>query len=266
MTCRAPVLVEPYAGSAAVSLRALGQAPMVSYQGSKRGYAAEILRWLGVEQAPAELHLADVGPWYYVWAAIERHGWACLLAPLEALYCGATDEEVRPVFTSRQSIVRTWGAAEVDAPDVVERAALFLWVLCRSFSGQVGKGYAMSWGPGVGQRWSMAAPLDRLSWLARADLPRVVAYPAAESIAPRRGCVVYLDPPYPGTTGYRVKAGRAEDYRAVALAHQQAGCLVGVSLDRPVGLHARRLTRAGLAARLHSRQRDEWLSLLPGNP
>lgn len=259
-----PVLVEPYAGSAAVSMRALGQMPLCAYQGGKRGYAVEILRWLNIDRPPAELHLADVGGWYYVWRAIEVHGWACLLGPLERLYCGETDEQIKPVFQAREREIKAWGVVELDASDVVERAALFLWVLRRSFGNMIGKGYRSRSSRGKGNWWSGDDPVRKLGWMSSAGLPRVHAYPGAELIPPSRGRVVYIDPPYPGTTGYRGAAGHAvEDFRAVALAHQRAGSAVAVSLDRPVGIHARPLTFSGAGGRARSKQQAEWLTLYP---
>lgn len=251
-----PVLVEPYAGSAAVSLAAFGEKPLTKWPGGKRGYAAEILHWLGVTQPPSELHLADIGGWFYVWRAIEVYGWGSLAPAVERLTVDAPDDVVKPIFRVREREVKAWGAIEPDAPDMVERAALWLWLVVRSFRAGVGKGFHCGQSPTL--------PLRAMAWTAKPGLPRVHAYPGAELIPPTRGRVVYIDPPYPGTTGYRGTAGHAvEDFRAIALAHQRAGSAVAVSLDRPVGIHARPLTFSGARGRAWSKQQAEWLTLYP---
>lgn len=262
------VLCEPFAGSAAVSLRALGHVPLVSYRGSKRGYARQILEHMGVDREPEELHLADRGPWYYVWAAVERHGWASMLPHLEALYAGETDEAIRPAWEQRRAAFRRDHTLEPDAPDLPDRAALWLWCLMRSFGGA---------GPWAGYRpvrqasGDMIAAPDRPArdlrqLLTRPPPARVVAYPDALAVPDMPGAAVYLDPPYPETSGYQRNASVLDDEALCRVAHHFARAFtVGLSLHREVdGLPARvvDLKYEGGRGRNRSKQQREVLQLV----
>lgn len=72
---RPRLFAELCCGSAAVTLRLLGGAyarPPISYQGSKRGYAAAILGAMGLRsgQGADSVLLCDPGPWSRVWACL----------------------------------------------------------------------------------------------------------------------------------------------------------------------------------------------------
>lgn len=63
-------LVEPCAGSAALTRHLLGAGPLVGYQGGKDGYAERIAALMGIAGCPNRVTLADAGPWQHIWRAL----------------------------------------------------------------------------------------------------------------------------------------------------------------------------------------------------
>jgi hypothetical protein len=256
------VIVEPYAGSAAVSMQALGLAPACKYQGGKRGYAVDILRHLGVDRPPSALHLADVGGWYYVWAAVERGGWAPILQALDALDVGDTDATIRPAYQARRRAFPRNMTVDFDAPDMAERAALWLWCLFRSFGGG---GPWRGYGPVRSRNGGINCAPDRPARDVRAIAAawpdvRVYAYPSAAAVPALAGAVVYFDPPYPATAGYSDSAGAPTDEQICAQVHaHHSAAAIGVSLHRPIdGLPLRsvELTKRGRVRSSSAQQRE----------
>jgi len=121
-------LVELCAGTASVSLYALGRpgcrpAPLTGYMGSKRRWAADLCRILGVaDRQPDRVVLVDAGPWGDVWSSLRepetRRGVA-----------QAFD------FWDRRDLVDLWAWLSSTPPtttDPVFRVAQFLWLQARS--------------------------------------------------------------------------------------------------------------------------------------
>lgn len=96
------------------------------------------------------------------------------------------------------------------------------------------------------------------------DLSRVhVHHGCATELPPYPGAVVYLDPPYQGTTGYGHTLSRA-DVLALAERWRSAGAVVAVSEAEPLplaGWHTHRLPRPCGVVRSWSAQQSEYLTI-----
>lgn len=247
-------LVELFAGMAAVSWGAVGAVPPVRYQGGKRGYQARIRELLGVGR-PDRVVLVEANP--YVADAL-RVVWSPT-ARAEAI------EFIRSWEAPPDLQRERWEAWRVEAhatrwADVgaVERGARWLWMQPRTVPfrspPEVCRGdwlrdrmcdsqgrFSFSWRPHT--------PGDKLFTLP-ADVPPVqVVTGRAEDLPPIRGAVAYLDPPYPGTTGYGGAGLTWQQIAALALRWAAAGATVGVSVQLPVGLECHVLQRKGSATR-----------------
>lgn len=236
-----PIWVEPCAGSLAVGLRLLGVArSVVGWQGGKSKYADAIRSVLGVNRA-AEVWCADVSPWVPCWDALSRAGVAHEAADLcERWWSGVrTTADARAVWDVAAVSVReapeSWGAVEVAS-----------WLVFVSGSAM----HAPSKG---GAKWrmtteprirSVAGPTmeglsagrvtaRRLRTLPRTGLP-LRAWHGAASIPPRSGAVVYLDPPYKGTTGYGTNDLDRDGVLTLVESWRSAGSVVAVSEAEPL--------------------------------
>ena len=102
-----------------------------------------------------------------------------------------------------------------------------------------------------GRLWALDAPAAALG-LALPDVVGEVVCAPIQTVEPVPGAVLYLDPPYGGTTGYAVDAGldRAA-VEAVARRWVDAGATVGISETEAVeaGPGARRDVLRWRAAR-----------------
>mgnify|MGYP003441478928 CR=1 FL=1 len=232
--------IEPCAGSLAVGLRLLGvPRSLVGWQGGKSKYADAIMRTLGVERA-AEVWCADVSPWVPCWEALSRAGVAHEAADLcERWWSGVrTTADARAVWDVAAGRVReapeVWGAVEVAS-----------WVVRVS-------GAVMS-GPSNGSKWRMTTEpqtypcgnsqmlgstvgptlADRLRTLPPTGLP-LRAWHGAASIPPVGGAVVYIDPPYQGTTGYQPGDLDRDGVLTLIESWRSAGSVVAVSETEPL--------------------------------
>ena len=243
---RTPVLVEGCAGMAAVSWAAFGMTPPVSYQGGKRGYAADILRHLRIWR-PERIVLVETDPWV---AAALRCAWS---APDRARAVAICRESAEPEERQRArwNALREAMQAGRLAPDSPDAGAIWLWMRPRTVPFvQPHEARASDWMPRAHPRdgssqWAIGAPATSLA----RPLPPCRVEVRCASIAdqaPIPGAILYLDPPYQGTTGYADGATltRAE-VLAAAGRWRDAGCAVGVSEAEPLSGHARALTKRG---------------------
>jgi hypothetical protein len=232
---RTPVLVEGCAGMAAVSWAAFGAVPPVFYQGGKRSYAADVLRHLAIWR-PKRVVWVEADP--YVAAAL-----AVLADPDARRHAAARYREWAEAEEAQRE---RWTAWLTDWPDdPTERGVRWLWMRTRTVPFQAPHDCRPSdWlanGRPGGSSWAPTAPADNLDALP-AIAAEVVCAPV-QAVEPIPGAVLYLDPPYIGTTGYAADAERP-DVAAVAEAWRAAGCVVGVSetrgYDEADGRHALR--------------------------
>ena len=248
--------------------------PVVSRIGNKWGYAGAICRIRGLSwrRPPEVLLLNDADP--------EIAGlWRCLLDPeiaraAAAMIRGWAGEEPRPLWDRLRARL---ASGELSPPSVewcASRMAAEMHAMPgapNAFNEQ-----ALN-GPGGVRRprsvLTLSARTQAVSEWAAARIestptPGAVALNArAEEIpvpADARGWLVYADPPYQGTTGYRCEWSRA-DVLEVARRWADAGASVMISEAEPLdlpGWHHVEITalRTG-PKRTFSKQQREFLTL-----
>jgi hypothetical protein len=264
MSNRIPLFVELCAGLAAVSLGLEGgkyARPPVSRMGSKVGYLLPLLRIMGLRPGQG----AD----RYLWCEPDP---GC-----RALLHAYTDREV---MQEAARIIRSWKDEEPRALWERLRAEGPIWVgearevarwgyLAGSayIQGDPSTAYAGDPGSNGGRMGDV-----RVRFAGRADraptLPATVT-PDARPIEPADlppGTVVFMDPPYVGTTGYGNDLPR-EDVVMLARRWRDAGARVYISEAEPLpslvadGWHAVEITsqRSG-QKRTFSKQQREWVT------
>jgi hypothetical protein len=231
------LFAELCAGTAAVSLKLEGgrhARPPVSRLGSKQGYAEAILKVMGLR--------CGLGATRYLWCdpdpgvrllleAYRDHDLA--LAAAEIIR-GWKDEEPRALWE------RLKAEGPVRAPEPRE-VARWCWVATRSRQGIPKKGFQVAQSDSAahdgGPNYQPTTPADRVE-----SLPTIPAdiHPDATQIHPpcfdqnTGRAVVFIDPPYQGTTGYGHDLPRAEVVR-LARAWADAGADVYISEAEPIG-------------------------------
>lgn len=271
-------LVEPCSGSAAFTLHLLGATrSILPYQGSKwrfRRGLQERAEALGFRGCPARVVLTDPGPWGRTLGVIlEPTSRAALIARLQAL----ADEDARTVFERLQ------GATT--ATDDVGFASEFLFLQRLSFSGKavgtregcwVSPGFNTSSAYGLaatdrfGKVNPMVPSLIKVLESYHSRLAPVTAdvqcIPAAAPTALDGPTLVYLDPPYIGSTAY--PDGQMDRDAVVALAEAWAGLGAAVMISEQHGLpllfwQRERLSRGRDDTSPFRGKQQEWLTFTP---
>ena len=274
-------LIEPCCGSAAVSLALLGaRRPLLPYQGSKwrfRKRLLAVLREAGGSAAPEQLAVFDVGPWGRVAPlVIDRDARTQVVGVLNDY----AQRDARAVFDALQH--------QPVPEDDVEYAAQFLFLQRLAYSGKAvgdrdgrwrspGFNTSSAYGlPGT-DRFGAVRPMvpsliDVLrSYDSLRSLPvhggRVAAQTPVERV--RRPTVVYLDPPYAGSTSYPAGDLSRAGVVALARAWHDAGAAVVISEGEGIPeLAADGWSTAVLnsgrqdSSRFRGKQ-QEWLTLSP---
>jgi len=231
---RIPLWVEPCAGSLAVGLRLLGGRAVCGYMGGKSGYADAIMSALDVGAAD-EVWCADVSDWAQVWRALAKPG----VGPAAAdILEGWRDSlpDAPPAHRALWLQLREDWRAQGTTLDAIGVARWFALVI----------GSALMRGPAAAPCWRK----DMLEWRLFQGRPmaeRIVGIPHAarlralpsplpvrvwddaRAIPARRGAVVYLDPPYAGTTGYGHGTLARAEVEGEVERWTRAGCVVAVS-------------------------------------
>ncbi len=198
MISKVPLFVELCAGLASVSLMLQGgkyARPPVSRLGNKHGYALALLRIMGLRPGQGA----------------DRYLWCEPNPGCRALLHAYTDREV------------------------MREAARWGWLRRRSHGSGPGEGFRDSNGDGrPGQHFAPDAPAAAMG---RAPTLPATITPDARAIEPADlppGTVVYMDPPYVGTTGYGNDLPRSE---VVSMARRwaDAGARVASSEAEPIG-------------------------------
>jgi hypothetical protein len=254
-------------GGAPLTLRLLGgphAVPPAPNQGGKRKFAGAILDALGLRagQGAAQVTLCDAGPWADVWRYVSQ---GIELQAFMGHWNQQSDEGQRLMFTE----IRDHRLERMDGP---EAAAAWLWLQARSYGGKgPAAGVAprkITMGPrsnhGI-NRYPLDAPAHRLRQLAplRWAPTRSLRCDVRE-VEPVPGAVVYLDPPYQGTTLYDWHLER-DEVLELALRHEAVGAVVVVSEAEPLplpGWHHLEITKRRTGTpRNRSRQQAEWLTM-----
>lgn len=236
-------LVEPCCGSAALTLHTLGaRHAIVPYQGSKwslRHQLSSVLMTLGFWGVPSRVVLTDASLWAEaIGLLLERHDEvAQQLQPL--VDAGSEDPK---------SLYATLKSAEVPT-DPIERAAALLWLQRMSFASKAvatkngrwivhGLNSTAAFGRKETALFGEVRPLGPALMMAVLCAPRIrqasyrVGLASPEQVADPT--VVYVDPPYVGTSDYPAASFSRSEVVEYALAWSAAGAAVIVSESEPV--------------------------------
>jgi len=239
-------LVETCCGSAALTLHLLGaRRPLLPYQGGKwrvRRELAEVLRQRGYHGAPSQVVLTDPGPWGIAAGAVVDGG--VRERVIERLVAFA-ERDPREVYDALA------GAAVPAERDAFAAEYLFLQRL--SFSGKavgvrddrwISPGFNPSSAYGLAgtDRFGAVRPMIPSLIGVLRDYDSLAASvvdshrrEAADAPAPcTTPTVVYVDPPYAGSTAYPNGALSRPDVARLAASWADAGALVVVSEGEPV--------------------------------
>ena len=234
---RPSTYIELCAGSFAVGLRLLGgpnAKPPVSYMGSKVGYGAAILAALGLRpgQGADRVVLVEPGPWAKIWSVLTTPTGCAQVAEILRswipcpLHCGGKGDCEDCNGTGRWATKRLWD--HLKAIEYPETAASR---------------------PQEGRPWVISQSAYDI------DPKDVCGDPS--------GCVVYIDPPYEGTTGYQNDLPRSEVIE-IAKRWDTFGATVAISEAAKIEIpgwqhvdvaHARRGTKRSFG------DTEEWLTM-----
>ena len=263
---RCPLFVELCAGLASVSLMLQGgkyARPPVSRMGNKHGYGLALLRIMGLRPGQGA----------------ERYLWCEPDPGCRALLHAYTDREV---MQEAARIIRSWKDEEpralwerlrAEGPIRVGEArevGRHVWLWGRSYNTKgPDAGFLPSESANGVEVWNAHPPTyyaDRVNECP--TLPATVT-PDARAIEPAdlpHGTVVFVDPPYVGTTGYGNDLPR-KDVVSMARRWAEAGARVYISEAEPLpaliadGWHAVEITSQRIGQkRTFSRQQREWVT------
>lgn len=240
------VLVELCAGTAAVSLWALGRcAPITGYMGSKRRWAALLTEVLDVDR-PDRVVLVDAGPWGEVWSILrDARARERIAQVFDALGPVGTPNKLWCAFAS----VRP-------PPDPIARTVQYLWLQARS------AGTIPMWWSEERDRWE--SPSGSRTEIAHQTRPGVAALGRVAGARRRRTADIpachqgnerELGPAYPARDD-------GQGARALGPAHDRGalrGARAGAVNGKPDHRGARGIQHpATIARRLRALDRIDW--------
>lgn len=214
------IFYEMAAGLAAVSLHLRGHKPLFTRPGVKTGYAERICLVAGVTpQKPTSFMWSDPDP--FVRRVLSAYGQPEeLLAAAETLDVWAGEPAERVFHRERKN----------------ETLAAQLFAAGNSWKAQ-----GLHWKAPRDPAWSACLRADRLAErlrvMAKAPVEAFVAEEAMEPPANADGYVVYVDPPYRGSTPYSHDTLPRERVVELCLAWWAAGARVVLSEGEPVVVH-----------------------------
>ena len=263
-----PLFAELCAGTAALSLRLHGgknARPPVSRMGNKQGYAAAILRTLGLRSGSGAARYLWCEPDDGCRLLLTSYKDAELRSKAAAIIRGWKDEDPRALW-ERLRAEGPVKAPPVDPREVARLVMLSGWSVKGSNLASVFFRGPHGVSSGDHERRALTIPgaATRLSPLP--TLPASIL-PDARAVDPPRlppGSVVYIDPPYVNTTGYAHDLGR-EAVCEIAERWASAGAWVVISEAEPLaelGWHQVEITgeRVG-QKRTFSKQQREYLTM-----
>ena len=258
-----PLLVELCAGTAALSLRLerAGARPPVSRMGAKTGYADCILALAGLEPGDMAAHYVLCEPDDGVRLLLHAYRDADLAREAARIIRSWADEEPRALWER----LRAEGPARCPPVDAREVAR---WAAIQANTQKSGGFDSATVGPpGARHPMHMGALADRGAW--SGGLPATIHDDATTAPIPDplpEGTLVFIDPPYVGTTGYAHDLDRPA---VVRLAQQwaAAGARVMISEAVPIealvacGWHAVEVSAMRVGQkRTFSKQQREWVT------
>lgn len=249
------VLVELCAGTASVSLWAIGRAaPLTGFMGSKRRWAPLLVDALGCDR-PDRVVLVDAGPWGDVWTVLRDPAHRAAVTDILASWAGVSiasllgTPSTDPARRVAQFLALQWRSA----------TAMPVWFEDGQWRSGAGSGRYCAV---TGQNNNVADVAVRLRALDRLPWDRIeVVHGDVRSVDPIPGSTVLFDPPYIGAPRYACLFPRA-DVLATARRWQAAGARVAVCEAVPLddlvadGWHAARLP----GVRRGQPQPREWIT------
>jgi len=269
-------LVEPCCGTAALTLHLLGaRRQIVPRQGSKWRWRRELADQVG--SVPSRVILSDASPWALVVRELLAGDRRTVMAHLRCLVSHG-ERDPRHCYASLHG--------QPVPSDVARMSAELLWLQRMAFAGKCVRVVDGRWSaPGLSltsalgvaatDKFGEVRPLGRSLLEAVAALPRFPDVEANVGLAQPRAIpgwvVVYLDPPYAGTTGYGPTLTRDE---VVDLARRWAATGAAVLISESEAVHelgwpARQLGRVGEqrpTQLFKAAHRGEWLTSSPQGP
>lgn len=276
-------LIELCCGGAALTLHVCGaRRSLVPYQGGKwrfRGTLASLMRDAGCDGAPLRVQLYDPGPWGIAAGAVLRASTrAGLIDHLDQM----SRADARAVFDTLQ------GHRVPDDP--VEFAAQFLFLQRLSYSGKAvgvrdhiwrSPGFNSSSAYGVvgTDRFGNVNPMipslvKTLRSYASLVEPEALECSQSGAQPPPGPCaektIVFLDPPYAGSTAYPDAALDRAGVVALARAWHEAGASVMISEGEPIealveeGWRKQNIYAGRQDTSPFRGKQEEWVTLSPG--
>jgi hypothetical protein len=257
-----PLFAELCAGTAAISLRLHGgrnARPPVSRMGNKQGYAAAILRCMGLRSGSGAARYLWCEPDDGCRLLLTSYTDADLRSKTAAIIANWADQDPRQLWER----LRAEGPVKMfTGRELGRRILLSEWTIneCIGWS-YCGPGKVSASGiKPFAARWTTPVLAARLSALP--TLPASIL-PDARAVDPPQlppGSVVYIDPPYVNTTGYAHDLGR-DAVCEIAERWASAGAWVVISEAEPLaelGWHQVEITgeRAGQKRRFSKKQRE----------
>lgn len=263
-------LVEPCCGSAALSLHCIGaRRSLIPYQGSKWSLRKQ-LRELLPDGPPGSIALDDAS---WIWPitvehAVSRTQW--VLEQLEPLVeAGSKDPE---------AVFRRLSGGPVPH-DLDRLAAHTLWLQRMSYRNKAiavidykwvahGMDTTAAYGRAATDKFGEVKPLGPALLKSVEGLQDLFfgRFTSINDVDPASS-VVYIDPPYNGTTGYRAGGMSREDVIAMALDWHELGARVIISEAEPINITGWSHKMIRGASRSHGKQAfrratrgEEWIT------
>ena len=235
-----PLFVELCAGTAALSVRLQGgkhARPPVSRMGAKTGYADCILRIMGLRPGQGAAHYLWCEPDAGVQLLLEAYRDHELALAAADIIRGWADEEPRALW---ERLKAEGPMKHIEPCEVARWCTLQRWMYANAPISHDGLQWINSRSEGGFTFGANNFGTTETTANGFENLPTIPAtiHPDALQVEPQplpTGCVVYIDPPYEGTTGYADDLPRAQ-VLALAMQWAQAGAAVYISEAMPLDL------------------------------
>lgn len=256
--------IELCAGSAALSM-AIENAPIVvSYAGSKKGYAKELLEIMNVEKMQVKnITIVEPGVWGAIHRAFSQHKGSEIAMEIEKLAM----EEPRSLFNRLiPSVIMQ------SEKDMVIKAAELLCRLASTYGGKEIGGFKGSHKhrPSVDgfipSRMSLASRCRAITMMKKWEIISTSALNINEITSDCERTIVYIDPPYMSTSGQYMNHLSREDVITLARKWTALGADVYVSENEAIpqlleeGWESKQLKERYGQTRKGSKIVNEWVT------
>lgn len=264
-------LLEPFAGSAVVSLVATRALPprgvLAPYQGGKGRFADRILQAMGIHERPTRVVLTDPGPWGRVWEVLPTRR-----AEVATLIRAMLEEDAGDLYARLSAAQVPEDGAEYVAAFLALQAIHWRSMAVGEAGHFVVRGFSATHGYGIPHSDGFGEVQPQLPALARKvrriRLDHVAGHRASAltfDFDPRPGDYAFIDAPYSGTQPYGPHDPTREQVVDLALRLADAGVRVAMSEAEPVRCEPFcrwvKVGEKGKSSGLTDAPRSEWLSL-----